>query len=617
MVYTSLSRLAVWDARMDDWFRATIGSRGQAREPLGSEVRRVEQRPWHRFYARDVPRDITVPDVPLQAFLRESAARHPHRAAVILSGPQFHSALSYRAFEHESDRFAGALRALGLRRGDRLAISLPNLPQYPVALYGAFKAGVTAVQVNPLYRGDDLAFILRDSQAKALVTLTRLYGHAAAVRGQTALEHIVLTKVSDYFPPLWRALYGLLRERREGDAMPRDASLVPWSRMLRGRTLPAAEGAGPDDLAVLQYTGGTTGRPRGAMLSHRNLAVNAAQGLAWFRDLREGEEVFLLAIPLFHVYGLLVLNAGVRLAATHLMVLMRMFEARVVAQQVPRWRPTVFPGVPAMYAAINQLKDIGRHDLRSIRYCLSGAAGLPPEVARRFEELTGGRLAEGYGLTEASPLVAANPIWPGGVRKPGSIGIPMPGTDVRILDAETGTRELPPGEAGELVVRGPQVMRGFWNAPAETDAALRGGWLFTGDVARADAEGFLFIEDRKKDMIQVGGLKVYPREIEDLLLEHPLVRDAAVVGTPHPVRGETIVAYITLKDASGAAGADNVAAKRQIREWLRERLPSYKMPRRIEIVDTIPKTLIGKPLRRVLRETAATADAGSDAAEHP
>jgi long-chain acyl-CoA synthetase len=573
----------------------------------------VEQRRWQRFYADDVPREITLPEVALQTFLRESAARHPERPAVILSGPAFHAALSYRGLDRASDRFAGALGALGFRRGDRLAVSLPNLPQYPIAVYGAFKAGVTVVQVNPLYRGDDLAFLLKDSQAKALVTLTRLYRHAAAVRGQTGLEHIILTKVADYFPPLWRALYRVTRERREGDAMPRGGrgELVPWSVMLRGRPLPEADGAVPDDLAVLQYTGGTTGRPRGAMLTHRNLAANAAQGLAWFRDLRDGEEIFLLVVPLFHVYGLLVLNAGVRLAATHLMVLMRMFEARVVAEQVPRWRPTLFPGVPAMYAAINQLKDIAQHDLHSIRYCLSGAAGLPAEVARRFEQLTGGRLVEGYGLTEASPLVAANPIWPDGVRKAGSIGIPMPGTDVRIVDVETGTRDLPAGEAGELVVRGPQVMRGFWNAPEESATSLRGGWLFTGDVARADEDGFLFIEDRKKDMIEVGGLKVYPREIEDLLLEHPLVHEAAVVGVPHPVRGETIVAYVTLATAP-AAPADGVAARRQIRDWLRDRLPSYKVPRRIEIADAIPKTLIGKPLRRVLRESAATAPAAAE-----
>ncbi len=582
----------------------------------------MEQRPWHRFYADDVPRDIALPDAPLHAFLRASAAKYPHRAAVILSGPAFHSTLSYRALDRQSDRFAGGLRALGLRRGDRLAIALPNLPQYPVAAYGAFKAGLTVVQINPLYRGEDLAFLLRDSQAKAVVTFTRLYPHVAAVRGQTGLEHVILTKVADYFPPLWRALYRVLRERREGDAMPsRGDGRVPWGRLMRARGLAAADGAEPDDLAVLQYTGGTTGRPRGAMLTHRNLAVNAAQGLAWFRGLREGEECFLVVVPLFHVYGLLVLNAGIRLAATQLMVLMRMFEARLVAAQVPRWRPTVFPGVPAMYAAINQLKDVARHDLHSIKYCLSGAAGLPAEVARRFEELTGGRVAEGYGLTEAGPLVAANPIWEGGVRKPGSIGIPVSGTDVRIVDLETGTRDLPPGEAGELIVRGPQIMAGFWNAPDDTAGALRGGWLYTGDVARADTDGFLFIEDRKKDMIDVGGLKVYPREIEDLLLEHPLVRDAAVIGVPHPVRGETIVAYLTLRAPSpggadpASGGAGTIATRRQIREWLRERLPSFKLPRRIEIVDAIPKTLIGKPLRRVLRETAAGAPPADDGPE--
>ncbi|HKX19249.1 MAG TPA: long-chain fatty acid--CoA ligase [bacterium] len=571
----------------------------------------MEPRPWHRFYADDVPHDIAIPDAPLQGFLSASAARHPRRAAVILSGPGFYSALTYRALDRAAGRFAAGLRALGLGRGDRLAIALANLPQYPIAMYGAFKAGVTAVQVNPLYRGEDLAFVLRDSQAKALVTLTRLYPNVAAVRAQTALEHVILTKLSDCFPPLWRVLYRIARERREGDSMPGGPGLVPWGRMLRGRALPDAEGAGPDDLAVLQYTGGTTGRPRGAMLTHRNLAVNAAQGLAWFRDLRDGEECFLLVAPLFHVYGLLVLNAGIRLAATNLMVLMRMFEARLVAEQVPRWRPTVFPGVPAMYAAINQLKDVARHDLHSIRYCLSGAAGLPAEVARRFEELTGGRVAEGYGLTEAGPLVAANPIWEGGVRKAGSIGIPVPGTDVRIVDLETGRRDLPVGEPGELIVRGPQVMQGFWNGPAETATALRDGWLYTGDVARLDNDGFLFIEDRKKDMIEVGGLKVYPREIEDLLLEHPLVRDAAVVGVPHQLRGETIIAYLTLR--TPGAG-DVVATRRQVRDWLRERLPSYKVPRRIEIVDAIPKTLIGKPLRRVLRETAASAPPVDDGA---
>ncbi len=559
----------------------------------------MDERPWHRFYGDGVPREITVPDAPLHAFLQASAARYPRRPAVILAGPNFTGMLSYRALDRQSDRFAQALINLGIRRGERVAVALPNLPQYPIASYGILKAGAVLAQVNPLYRGEDLAHLLRDAGARVLVTLTRLYPHVDAILHETPLERVILTKLSDYFPPLWRILYTLTRERREGDAMPRGPRLLAWNRFLAGgRPARPSVAVGTGDLAVLQYTGGTAGLPRAAMLSHRNLVANAAQGVAWFRDLREGQECMLLVVPLFHAYGQLVLNAGVWLAAAHLMVLMRMFDARTVAEQVPRWRPTVFTGVPAMYVAINQLKNVQQYDLRSIRFCLSGAAGLPLEVAEQFERLTGGRLVEGYGLTEASPLVIANPIWEGGVRKAGSIGVPVPGTDARIVDVETGTRDLAVGEAGELAVRGPQVMQGYWNAPEETAVALRNGWLFTGDVARMDGDGFFFIEDRKKDMIKVGGLAVYPREIEELLYRHPLVREAAVVGIRHPVRGEAIVAHVTVAPGAG----ETAAVRGQIREFLRTRLPSYKVPRRIEIVDAIPKTLIGKPLRRIVRE---------------
>jgi long-chain acyl-CoA synthetase len=574
----------------------------------------VEERPWHRFYGDGVPREIPVPDAPLHAFLRTTAARHPRRPAVVLAGPGFHSALSYRSLDRQSDRFAQALIGLGIRPGDRVAVVLPNLPQYPIAAYGILKAGAAVVQVNPLYRGHDLSRVLADSEARAAVTLTRLYPGLAAIRDAVPLEHVVLTKVSDYFPPLWRFLYALARERREGDAMPRGARAVAWSRLLAASpAAPPDVPVGPDALAVLQYTGGTTGLPRGAMLSHRNLAANAAQALAWFEGagLREAAERFLLVVPLFHVYGLLVLNAGIRLAATHLMILMRLFETRLVAEQVRRWQPTVFPGVPAMYRAITQLKDAWRYRFDSVRLCVSGAAELPPGVVEEFERLIGGRLVEGYGLSEASPLVAANPTWPGGVRKPGSIGIPLPSTDVRVVDLETGTRDLPAGEAGELVVRGPQVMRGYWRAPEETAAAIRDGWLYTGDVARMDADGYVFIVDRKKDMIDVGGIKVYPREIEEALARHPLVRESAVAGVRHPVRGEVIVAHVVL----ASTPSDPSAARALLREYLRAHLAPYKVPRRIEIVESIPKTLIGKPLRRAVRAAAEQQPLDEEAAE--
>jgi long-chain acyl-CoA synthetase len=573
----------------------------------------VDERPWHRSYDGGVPRAIPVPDVPLQAFLRETARRHPDRPAIVLAGPGFHSTLSYRALDRQSDRFAQALLGLGVRPGDRVAVALPNLPQYPIAAYGILKAGAALVQVNPLYREDDLSRLLADSGARILVTLTRLYPNVKAVRDAGRIERVVLTKVADYFPPLWRALYRLGRERKEGDAMPRDARLLAWSRLLAASPArPPDVRVAPDDLAVLQYTGGTTGLPRGAMLSHRNLAANAVQGLEWFKGagLREAAERFLLVVPLFHVYGLLVLDAGIQLAATHIMVLMRQFDTRLVAEQVRRWQPTVFPGVPAMYRAVTQLKDAGQYGFHSIRLCVSGAAELPAPVVEAFERLIGGRLVEGYGLSEASPLVAANPTWPGGVRKPGSIGIPLPSTDARIVDVETGTRDVPAGEPGELVVRGPQVMRGYWNAPDETAQAIRDGWLYTGDIARIDADGYFFIIDRKKDMIDVGGINVYPREIEEALLRHPLVREAAVAGVKHPVRGETIVAHVVLAPDA----ADAPAARTQIRDYLRAHLAPYKVPRRIDIVESIPKTLIGKPLRRVIREAAMRDQDGADAA---
>lgn len=574
----------------------------------------MESRPWHRIYGDHVPRSIPLPETTLDAVLRTTAARFPQRPAVLLGGPGFTGRLSYGALDRESDRFAHALIRLGIRPRDRVALALPNLPPYPIALYGTWKAAATAVQINPLYHGDDLAALLADSGARVLVTLTRLWPQVDAVRARTALEHVILAPVAEYFPQPWRTLYALTRARREGDVMPQAAPALSWARALRmERPVPPDSAPDLDDIAVLQYTGGTTGLPRGAMLSHRNLAANAAQGISWFVGLREGAECFLTVVPLFHAYGLVVLNAGIRLGATMLMVLMRMFDARMVAEQVPRHRPSVFPGVPAMYAAINRLKQVERYDLHSIRLCVSGAAELPQDVVTEFERITGGRLVEGYGLTEASPLVAANPLWQGGVRKSGSIGVPLPDTDVRIVDVETGTRTLPPGEPGELAVRGPQVMRGYWNAPEATADAIRDGWLLTGDVGWMDEDGFFFLVDRKKDMINVGGLNVYPREIEEPLREHPAVRQAAVVGVKRPIRGEIVVAYVVPR----APVEDPGPLRTELREYLRSRLPAYKLPRRITLVDEIPTTLIGKPLRRLLRDSAAGDGSLDDAADPP
>ncbi|MGH7751724.1 MAG: AMP-binding protein, partial [Gemmatimonadales bacterium] len=350
-------------------------------------------------------------------------------------------------------------------------------------------------------------------------------------------------------------------------------------------------------MAVLQYTGGTTGVMKAATLSHRNLVANLSQARVWLTDLKMGEERILSVVPFFHVYGMTAcMNLAVAIAAVNVMVLMPGFVARSVAEAAAKYRPTIFPGAPPIYLAINQLKDVEQYDLKSIRACISGSSSLPVEVQRRFEELTGARLVEGFGLSEASPLTHCNPIH--GTRKVGSIGVPVPNTEVRIVDAESGARDLGVNEVGELVVRGPQVMMGYWNNPDETANALRGGWLFTGDIARMDADGFFFIEDRKKDMVNIGGLKVFPREVEEVLFRHPKVREAAVVGVSSRVRGEMLVAHVVPKD-----GGDPRALKRELREYCAAHLAPYKVPRRFEIVTEIPKTLgVPKALRRVIRE---------------
>lgn len=553
-------------------------------------------RPWFAFYEPGVPRTIEFPSHPIYGFLDESARRYPGHVALIQAGPNFDRRITYRELDELTDRFAGGLVERGVRPGDRVAVMLPNGPQYVVAAFGVWKAGGVVVQINPLYKGRDLAFSLKDSGAHVAVGLSRLYRELREVRPHTDLRTVVPTDVHDFFPTRWRLLYGLARARKEGDVIPREPGVVPFRTMLRARRLDRRGVASQDDPAVLQYTGGTTGIPKAATLSHRNLVCNCLQARSWLTDLTEGGERILSVVPFFHVFGLTIcMNLSVAIAATNIMLLMRLFDVKTVVEAVPKYRPTVFPGVPAMYLAINQLRDVERYDLKSIRACVSGSAPLPVEVQRRFEELTGGKITEGFGLSEASPLTHANPIY--GRQKSGSIGVPVPGTDARIVDLETGTKTLGPNDAGELVVRGPQVMRGYWNNPGETARTVRDGWLYTGDIARMDEDGFFFIEDRKKDMVNIGGFKVFPREVEEVLYEHPGVKEAAVAGVHHRIRGETLVAHVVPRD-----GADPRALARELREYCAQRLASYKIPRRFEIVAEIPKTVLGKALRRDIRE---------------
>ncbi len=468
---------------------------------------------------------------------------------------------------------------------------LPNSPQFVIAFYGSLLAGLTVVNVNPMYTPGELSYQLADSGADALVILDLLWPRYAEIAGEHNLKLAVRTGIQDYlpFPKNW--LFPL-KAKKEG-SWPKTLGGLAWKKFLAGgkgeQNWPRLE---LNQLALLQYTGGTTGRPKGAMLSHKNLTVNALQVQAWIPDFREGEEVILGVIPFFHVYGMTV---AMNLAMTGggKLVLLPRWNTREVLETIARSKPTLFPGVPTMYVAINTDPATKKYDLTSIRACISGSAPLPVEVAETFEKITGARLVEGYGLTESAPVTHANPIY--SQRKIGSIGLPLPSVDAKIVDDEG--RPLPTGEAGELAVKGPNVMLGYWNRPEETAQTLKDGWLFTGDVARMDEEGYFYIVDRKKDMIIAGGYNIYPREVEEVLYQHPAVKEAAVVGVPDAYRGETVKAFLVLKE-----GYEDEIDEEELKAFARKRLAAYKVPKLWEFRKELPKTAVGKILRRRLRE---------------
>jgi long-chain acyl-CoA synthetase len=533
-----------------------------------------------------VPHTLTYPQIAVPSFLDETAARFGDRPAAIFFGAR----LSYGSLQTLVDRFAAGLVRLGIRPGDRVSLHLPNCPQFLIAYYGILKTGAIVVPFSPLYTEREIERQLVDSGAEVAITLDLIYPRLAAVRPKTQVRAIVVTPINAYFPPLLRWLYPL-KAYREGHVVriprnvPRFQGLLETSPMQRGVPVD------PDQPAVLLYTGGTTGIPKGAVLSHRNVVCNIHQSRAWFPQLQPGRDVVLGVLPFFHSYGMTsVMNLAV--ANGLATVLVPRFQIDMLLQAIAKYRPQLLPGVPTIYTAIASHPQVTRYDLRSIRACVSGAAPLPREVQAQFEKLTGGRLVEGYGLTEASPVTHANPLE--GTRKTGSIGVPFPDTDARIVD-DTGERALPPGDVGELTIRGPQVMQGYWHQPEETALALRGGWLFTGDMAKMDEDGFFYIVDRKKDLIITGGLNVYPREVDEILYAHPAVLEAAAVGIPDPYKGEVVKAFVVLRDGQHATADDLIAhCKRQ--------LAPHKVPRAVEFRRELPKSLVGKILRRKLME---------------
>ncbi|MBM7605694.1 long-chain acyl-CoA synthetase [Metabacillus crassostreae] len=548
------------------------------------------QKPWLTLYPEEIPHELLLDDgKSLHDYLKQSALEFPTKTAIHFLGKE----LSYSEVYNQSLKLANYFQSLGLQKDERVSIMLPNCPQAVIAYYGVLLAGGIVVQTNPLYMERELEYQLKDSESTFIITLDLLYPRVSKMKALTNIKHIIVTSIKDYLPFPKNLLYPMVQKKQNQLVVKveHEGTTHQFKKIM--------EIAQPDieikdcdpinDIALLQYTGGTTGFPKGVMLTHHNVASNTKMCSTWMYKCKRGEESILGIIPFFHVYGMTtVMNLSVMQG--YKMILLPKFDAKDALKTIGKLKPTLFPGAPTIYIALLNHPDIQKYDLSSIKCCISGSAPLPVEVQEKFEQVTGGRLVEGYGLSETSPVTHANFIW--GERKKGSIGVPWPNTEAIVYSYERdGLAE--PNELGEIAIRGPQVMKGYWNKKEETEATFKDGWLLTGDIGYMDEAGYFYIVDRKKDMILAGGYNIYPREIEEVLYEHEKVQEVVVAGVPDPYRGETVKAYIVLKD-----GHD--ATTEEFNEYARKHLAAYKVPRIYEFRDELPKTAVGKILRRAL-----------------
>ena len=553
----------------------------------------MEMRIWHAHYDEGVPVSLALEEVPIPRLLERAAARAPGATAIWFMNRR----LTYGELKDHVDRLATAMRALGVEEGSRVAIHLPNLPQTVIAYYAAMTAGAQVVLTNPLYMPREIEHQWNDAECVLAVTADFLYDQKIrAIRGELGVKNFVLASIPEYLRFPLRQLAPFKLRRQDPPAIARVGAEpgVHRFRDLVAKTAPAPPEIHTafDDIAVLQYTGGTTGVSKGAVLTHRNLSANVQQVATWFTGFEYGKEVILCALPLFHVFGMTVaMNWAVHSAAA-IALIPNPRDVKAIVGMIEKRRVTVFPAVPAMFNALNNFPGIEGRDVRSIKACFSGSAPIPPDVLERFEKLTGARILEGFGLSETSPVTHVNPLR--GTRKIGSIGIPVSDTDARVVDVDDPTRELRVGEEGELLLRGPQVMREYWKQPAETAEALRDGWLHTGDLAAMDEDGYFRIVGRKKDMINCSGLKVFPDEVDAVLVSHDDILEAATIGVPHPTRGETVKSFVVLRPGGTLTEADVTA-------FCRDRLAAYKVPREVEFLAELPKSTVLKVLRRELR----------------
>jgi long-chain acyl-CoA synthetase len=549
------------------------------------------QRPWFKHYDANVPPSLTYPPITLYQMFEEARRQFAASTATIFYGKK----RTYGQIGADIDAFAAGLQKLGIKRGDRVAVFLPNCPQFVINYFAILKLGAILVPTNPLYVEREIEHQMNDSGATAIVCLDLLFDRFKKVWANTPIRSVIVTSVAEAMPPHVRPFYRLrLRKQGVRPSVEMAPGVVWFKDVLRSARLEETkDNASPEDIAVLQYTGGTTGVSKGVMLTHANIIANVEQNVVWrSADLTPGTNVIFCVLPFFHVYGLTgTLCCSVRVGAA--MVLMPRFEVKDTLKAIHKYRPHLFAAVPTILIAINAYPELDKYRLDSIKSCNCGAAPLPVEILEQFQRRTGVKILEGYGLSEASPGTHSNPY--SGLYKIGSIGIPLPDTDCRIVDLETGEREAAVGEEGELIIRGPQVMKGYWNRPDETAGSLRDGWLFTGDIAKVDEDGYFYVVDRKKDMIIAGGYNIYPREIDEVLFEHPKVKEAVAVGIPDRYRGETVKAFVVLKDGE-------TATEKEIIGFCRERLARYKAPTAVEFRSELPKTLVGKILRKTLRE---------------
>ncbi len=560
----------------------------------GENIREVDpvkiNRVWLKFYDEGVRANIDYPVIPAYKLLDDAAATDPNKICFEFFGAKW----TYQQVKDASDKVANFLFDIGVEKGDRIVVGLPNTPHYAIIASAIYKVGGIVVQCNPIYTERELRYIVRNSEATRMFCFEAMYPRVRPLIEEGLLDKVVICKIEDFLGWLIGALFKAFLKRKVVGKVDIDkrSEVVFWDDVLKyERTDKRVEINPKEDVAMFQYTGGTTGFPKGVMLTHYNLVVNAYQVAEW--DVKSTpHDVAVGCLPVFHVYGMTMLNS----AAVLRMKVIPIPDPRdteAILKAVHKYKATTFTGVPTMFISMLNHPKLRKYNLRSLRVCVSGAAPLPVEVKKRWEEITGGKLVEGYGLSEASPVTHCNPLY--GLNKAGSIGVPYPDTYAVVIDEDGNI--LPPGEDGELAIYGPQVMKGYWKMDEETDKTLINGWLLTGDMAKMDEDGYFYIVDRKKDMIVAGGYNIYPREVEEVLFEHPAVAEAAVVGIPDPYRGETVKAYIVLRPEYKGK-----VTERDLDKFCRERLAAYKVPRIYEFRDELPKSLVGKVLRRVLRD---------------